>query len=194
MSARWYVARTRTRREYVAKDHLTAAGFEVLLPSVPSDPPRPGRTDAPLFPSYLFLRFDLEQDGTLALGHVPGPVRLVTFEGVAPFLPDDAVESLVRATEEIASEGGIWPRFQPGEEVSVHWGGSEIWGRVLEENRSPRARVRVLLDFVGAQVDVQVPGDRVRLLTGSRPPRRTRGHGRFIGGVAAPRYAGAATA
>ena len=138
--------------------------------------------------------FDLERDGTVALGHVPGPVWLVTFGGTAPFLSDDAVETLVRFTKEIALEGGIWPRFQPGQEVTVRWGGSEIWGRILEENRSPRARVRILLDFVGTQVGVQVPGDRVSLMTTRRPPRRTRGRGRFIGGGAAPLYAGAAPA
>lgn len=60
MTQRWYVARTTPLAEYVARDHLRTAGLEVFLPCGQTRTRRAGHHDTPLFPGYLFLRYDLE--------------------------------------------------------------------------------------------------------------------------------------
>lgn len=82
MAAHWYAARTRPMAEYVTRDSLEAVGVEVFLPCVRARPCRPGREDAPFFPGYLFLRYNMEERGLNPLQQIPQPVRPVSFGGV----------------------------------------------------------------------------------------------------------------
>lgn len=82
MTHKWYVARTKALAEYTARDRLGTAGCEVFLPCVGTVRPRRGHKDAPLFPGYLFLHYDLDQMGWQPLGQVPQLVGLVAFDGV----------------------------------------------------------------------------------------------------------------
>jgi hypothetical protein len=70
MALGWYVARTKLLREYTARDRLETAGCEVFLPGVGTVPTRRGHKQAPLFPGYLFLHYDLDQMGWLLLSQL----------------------------------------------------------------------------------------------------------------------------
>ena len=188
MALKWYVARTRPLAEYTTRYNLEAAGVEVFLPCSPSRSPRPGHGDSPLFPGYLFLRHDLEGEGTGILNRLPQPVRLVAFGEVVPPVPDEVVAGLVRRVEAIGGSGGLWTRFRAGDVVRVTLGSDENLAEVLEETKSSRARVRVLLEFLGRLVEAEVPWWDVQPVGAhsqlwnehGRPPRRTRGRGRRI--------------
>jgi hypothetical protein len=86
--------------------------------------------------------------------------------------------------------GGLWTRFRLGETVRVALGPTESLAEVVEEARSPQARVGVLLEFLGRQVEVKVPWKNVQPVGyqglietwSERPPRRTRGKGRWLTG------------
>ena len=190
MAVRWYAARTKPLAEYAARDNLQAAGLETFLPCAHTSDRRPGHQDAPLFLGYLFLHYDLEEQGRSLLHRVPHPVRLVAFGGVVPPVPDDLIAELAQRMEAINGIGGLWTRFQPGERVRVTLGPIESLAEVVEEARSPRARVRVLLEFLGGLVEAKVPWQDVQQLSdqglsrnwNARPPRRTRGSGRWIQG------------
>jgi hypothetical protein len=111
----------------------------------------------------------------------------VHFGNVVPPIPDEAVAALRQRIEGINREGGLWRRFRTGEQVRVISPGIETFAEVIEEARSPRHRVRVLLEFMGRLVAAQVPSDSLQPADfGSRenrhPPRRTRGGGRWIRG------------
>ncbi|MCE2463810.1 MAG: transcription termination/antitermination NusG family protein [Dehalococcoidia bacterium] len=64
MALKWYVARTRPLAEYAARDHLETAGLEVFMPCARTCTPRLGHEDMPLFPGYLFLRYDRRNEAT----------------------------------------------------------------------------------------------------------------------------------
>ena len=91
---RWYAARTKPLTEYAAKDRLEAEGVETFLPCVSTTSPRRGRSDEPLFPSYLFLRLDLEHDGTHVVRRVPTLVGLVRFDGAAPPMDEQVIAAI----------------------------------------------------------------------------------------------------
>ena len=152
--------------------------------------PRPGANDVevPLFPGYLFLRFDLEEQGS-AVRRLPGVSGWVRFGGVAAPVPDGVVADLAKRVEAINSGGGMWTRFRPGDVVRVASGRMESLAEVIEEPRSPEARVRVLLDFMGRQIPAQVPWHTLEavdretaMIQKGRRPRRTRGRGRWVQG------------
>ena len=190
MALKWYVARTRPLAEYAARNHLETAGLEVFLPCARTRTSRPGHEDSPLFPGYLFIRYDLEERGNGPLHRIPQPVRLVSFGGVAPSLPDCVINELSQRTCAINGTGGLWTRFRPGDRVRVALGPLESLAEVVEEAKSAGARVRVLLEFLGRMVEARVPLRDVQQVgaVGSAmrqdipPSRRTRGRGRWING------------
>ena len=143
------MARTTPLAEYVARDHLRTAGLEVFLPCGQTRTRRAGHHDTPLFPGYLFLRYDLETQGWGALRRFSQLVGLVTFGGEAPSVPDEVIDELAVKAETMSGRGGLWPRYQPGDRVSVSVGPIESLAEVVEGVSLPTARVRVLLEFFG---------------------------------------------
>jgi len=190
MTLRWYAARTKPLKEYAAREQMETAGFEVFLPCVKTLRPRRGRRDTPLFSGYLFLRHDLEGQGWGSMHRLPQFVRLVAFGGVVPPVPDEVITELGRRVAAVNDVGGLWTRFQPGDRVRVALGPMESLGEVVEEAKSSRRRVRVLLDFLGRQVYAQIPRPGLQAVRAEeplansnyRPPRRTRGKGRWLRG------------
>lgn len=194
MALAWYVARTRPFAEYRAKDHLERMEIECFLPAASTPSPRRGREDAPLFPGYLFTRYNLEQWGTGALRWGPGLAGLVAFGGVAPSVPDEVIDELRERVVEIDKSGGRWNRFHPGDPVVVRLGsrGTESLAEVVTDAKSPTGRVWVLLEFLGRLAHAEVPWQNLRPAPGGYganesgaylPHRRTRGRGRFLRAV-----------
>lgn len=187
MSLKWYAVRTKPQSEYLAGNVLGGQGFEVFLPLVGSPTPRAGRQDTPLFPGYLFLRYDVDRQDWPSLTQLPGILGWVRFNGFVPAVPDEVVELVAERVQAINCTGGLWTRFRRGQRVHVLSGKMEGLAEVVEEPRSPEDRVRVLLEFMGRQVPAQVPWlnlrpiERTALALRLRTDqRRTRGRGRRI--------------
>lgn len=183
----WYVIRTEPQADELAARELHRAGFQTFLPRVKVVHPRKERAEAPLFPGYLFLRWDLENRGKPSLHEAPHVSGWVSFGGMTPPVPDEVVAELAGRVDELNSEGGIWRRFKTGEKVRVVSSPMESLAEVAEEAKSPRARVKVLLQFMGRLVPAQVPWESLRPIeevakAKSPKPRRTRGRGRWIRG------------
>ena len=91
-STHWYALRVKSNRERVTALGLKGKGYPVFLPECKraADGPRQGET--PLFPGYLFCRFDV--NNRLPILTLPGMVRIVGFgKHPAPVDPDE-LESL----------------------------------------------------------------------------------------------------
>lgn len=184
MGLQWYLVRTKPLCEYKASTALGRNGYELFFPLVSTPRPRLGRQDAPLFPGYLFVRQDRDSSRLTPLDRIEGMIGWVQFDGVAPEVPDEVIRELAKRLEIIDSQGGSWKRFQPGERVRVASGWVDVLAEVLEEPASPNSRVRVLLDFMGRLVRARVPWQDLQPVDEEsvRPPRRTRGKGRWIDG------------
>ena len=187
MARNWYVIRTAPRAEYMASAELDRAGFEVFSPRVKNLRAQGGHANVPLFPGYLFLRCDLAEDAPTFKQVAPHVSGWVSFDGVVPPLPGEFIDALHRRLADIDNEGGLWRRFRRGEKVQVVAGHMQELAEVLEEPKSPQARVRVLMEFMGRLVSAQVPWEDLRPAEevqspGNRSPRRTRGKGRWIQG------------
>ena len=185
MALGWYVLRIQPRAEYLAAEELSRDGFEIFFPCVKSPTHRIGHTDEPLFPGYLFLRGDYATHGWPSFRPSHRVAGWVIFEGVAPSIPDDVVSELAQRVEQINGTTGLWRRFIPGEKVKVISGALEGLAEVVEEAKSPEGRARVLLQFMGRLVPLLVPWENLRPVQESdierpRPPRRTRGGGRWL--------------
>ena len=125
MARRWYVARTKPAVEHAAMDQLRSDGFEAFMPCTRTLHVRKGRREVPLFPGYLFLRYDLEQEGSRPLRLVPQLRGLVVFDGVAPPVPDQVIRELAHRMEQTNAGQGLWRRPKPGDQMTVSIGSTQ---------------------------------------------------------------------
>ena len=189
MSGSWYLVSTKPLCEYKAAAALERNGYDIFFPRVQTPRPRLGHDDSPIFPGYLFIRRDQGLADLPPIERVAGLRGWVQFDGVVPPVPDEVIDELARRIRTINSHGGHWDRFQPGQTVRVTSGWIDNLAKVVEEPESPKARVRVLLNFMGRLVRARVPWEdlqpvgeaQVRAFR-SRSARRTRGKGRWIRG------------
>ena len=189
MTQIWYVVRTKPRSEYRAAAALEREDFKIFLPLIRMPRSRGGYTVAPLFPGYIFLRHDWENQEWPSVRMLPGIIGWLRLGGVVPPVPGEVVTELVRRSEAINQSGGLWTRFRRGQRVRVVSDKIDALAQVLEEPRSPRDRVRVLLQFMGRMAPAQVPWDHLQAVQETehldytdQARRRTRGGGRWIKG------------
>ena len=118
-SQMWYAIHTRTRRERWTATLLSGKGYEIFLPTYVSErrwARRSKEVSSPLFPGYLFCRFDVQKRlpilvtpgviGVVGQGRVPVPV---------PLSEISAIQSLV--SSEVPAEP--WPYLECGQRVQI---------------------------------------------------------------------------
>ena len=72
MSRHWYVIRTNPQSEHIAATSLEREGLELFFPRVRRTLPRDDCRLVPLFPGYLFLRYDVNKKDRLPVQRLPG--------------------------------------------------------------------------------------------------------------------------
>jgi transcriptional antiterminator RfaH len=155
----WFCLRTQSKHEHIAAAHLSQGpDVEVYLPRIKfkrSTRQGPAWFTEALFPNYLFARFDFP--GALKqVHHARGVAGVVHFGQQWPEIPDSVIADL-RATvtgEEVHVLDG---ELQPGEDVVISGGAFHDLRAVVTRVLPGRARVALLLEFLGRQTMVEVP-------------------------------------
>jgi transcription antitermination factor NusG len=118
----WYALQVWSRKESHVAALLRGIGYECFLPTYKvqrqwSD--RLKETECPLFPGYLFSRFDFQSRRGLVM--TPGVIQIVGNGRVALPVAETEIERLQMA---VASEAPRqpWPYLEVGERVRVTWG------------------------------------------------------------------------
>jgi transcription antitermination factor NusG len=122
----WFAIHTRTRYENFVATQLRGKGYELFLPLYNcrrrwSD--RIKELELPLFPGYLFCRFD--PLNRLPILMTPGVFRVVGI-GKNPFPVDDAEIAAIQAALRSGLPTQPWPFLQIGQRVKVEFG--PLWG------------------------------------------------------------------
>jgi transcription antitermination factor NusG len=153
----WFGIRVKPRSEFRASDGLSLRGFEPFLPAQRvrrrwSD--RVKVLDEPLFPGYLFCRF--EPSELIRILESPGVIQVIGI-GRTPVSVSDAEIGAIQTM--VASQVVLtpWPYLQTGQGVSIDTGPlAGIQGIVVRsEVGKPRVVVSVTLlqRSVAAEVD-----------------------------------------
>lgn len=159
----WFAVRAQPKHEHIAAAHLRQEGqLEVFLPRIRfRRATRRGAvwfTEA-LFPGYLFARFNWTRDLRRVL-HSRGVSTVIHFGDRWPTIPDAAMAELQTRYqgEEIYC---VPEELQPDEEVKIVSGPFQGLLAVVLRPQPGRARVAVLLDFLGRQTCIEVPNANV---------------------------------
>jgi transcriptional antiterminator RfaH len=154
---RWYVVHTLPHREMHAERQLVAQGFRTFLP-------RYGKTvrharklrtvNAPFFPRYLFVAFDLEHDRWRSVNGTFGVARLMMANESPIPVPRGVVESLAVSC---GANGHLQlgKTLNLGDRVRVLSGPfADLVGGLTRVDGS--GRVQILLRLLGGEVPVSI--------------------------------------
>jgi len=155
--ASWYLVRTKPHKERWVCDQLAGCTAEVFLPLLRARR-RLKVTLSPLFPCYLFARFDLRRD-YFTVKYTAGVHGLVSAGREPLAVPAAIVEDL----RQRGSDGAVeLPRkaFGRGERVKVVGGPFRGFDAIFERYLSSSERVVILLEAIEAQgIRVVLPRD-----------------------------------
>lgn len=153
----WYAIHTKPRQETLAESGLQREGVETFHPKLCRK--RTIRrvrkwTTGPLFPGYIFGRFDIRQSARL-VKYATGVTNIVSFGG-KPAVVEDAIIQTIRshAQEDVVTAQP--QQFKPGDIVEIQEGPLRGLLGIFEREMSDRDRVVVLLDALakGARVEL----------------------------------------
>ena len=167
-SLAWFAVQVRSPLEQWLSVTLREKGYEAYLPTYRSRrtwSDRVKEIDQPLFPRYLFCRFDpMYRLPILKTPHVQGIVSI----GRAPIaIPDHEIEAVRR----MVSEGYTarpWPYLREGQHVRIRKGPLTGVEGILTEFKKAY-RLVVSIELLQRSVAAEVDGDWVEVLHRDSP-------------------------
>jgi len=118
----WFALQVRARKEDWVASQLTGQGFDCFLPkykTVRQWSDRAKELEQPLFPGYLFCRFDYHNRRSLVV--TPGIIQIVG-SGRSP-IPVEQVEiESIRMAVSSGLPNHPWPYLEVGERVRINYG------------------------------------------------------------------------
>jgi transcriptional antiterminator RfaH len=163
--AAWYCVRSQPKHEHIAAANLRRhEEVDVFNPIIRYRRPTrrgPVWVNEPLFPSYLFARFDWNASFA-SVRHTFGVSSIVHFGKDWPTIPEQVISELQE------SMGGDEPRvleesLSPGDEIEISGGPFDGLRAVVKRFFPARQRVAVLMDFLGRQTLTEI--DRTAVVT-----------------------------
>jgi transcription antitermination factor NusG len=118
----WYAVHVHTRKEAFIASQLNSQGIECFVPTYKSMrkwSDRMKEVELPLFPSYLFSRFDFQDRRPVVM--TPGVLQIVGNSLTAIPVPASEISALQTAVT-CALPHQPWPYVEVGEKVRVTYG------------------------------------------------------------------------
>jgi transcription antitermination factor NusG len=153
----WFALQVRSRREALVATHLEGQGYECFLPLYKSQrrwSDRVKEVDQPLFPGYLFCRFELHNRGPLLM--TPG-VQQIVGTGRTPIAVADSEMESIRQVLASGLPSQPWLYLQIGQRVRVNHGGlNNLEGILVNFKGSHRVvlSVSLLQRSVAMEIDL----------------------------------------
>jgi transcriptional antiterminator RfaH len=162
----WYCLRTQHKRE-----HITARNLSSQL-SIQTYCPRISlvrktklgkkRFIEALFPNYMFARFDFHE-AMRVVNFANGVTYIVHNGRKDPFIPDAVIEELQATTpDDLITLPD--PVLSPGAKVEILEGSLKGLNGTVLASLSPLNRVAILLNFLGREIEVNLPFSTVHTL------------------------------
>lgn len=156
----WVALHVRANHERAVAKQLDVHGYEPFLPMSSSEP-RPGRpAGRPLFPGYVFCRY--QPCPTVRMVQIPGVVRLLSYGNGPAVLSEGEIEAVRRVS---SSGAGVepWAFLQRGQRVRITCGPLRGLEGILADSAS-RLRMIVSVTMLRRSVAVSVDAGQLAVL------------------------------
>ena len=158
----WYTVNTKSQHERVAELSLQKLGVETFYPQLKQRKVIRRRAETrigPLFPRYLFARFQLDTHYR-AVAYASGVRNIVTF-GTLPATVEDEIIEGIRARLHDGYLTVPAPSFMPGDIIRIQTGPLQGLEAVFVREMSDHERVVLLLRTLTYQARVVLPFEQV---------------------------------
>jgi transcriptional antiterminator RfaH len=160
MSKEWFILQFKSNSHHLAEKNLKRQGFETFLPLHDATSRRTSRfinTSKPLFPGYMFIKFDKAEPDWHTINNTYGVSRLITFNSVLKSIPTIFVDHLMKRYD---LSGKLIPiqKFKKGDHVTVLKGPFANFIATVEKYEADQ-RIWILMDLMGRKTKIQTPSD-----------------------------------
>jgi transcriptional antiterminator RfaH len=152
----WYVVQTKPRQEERAQYFLAEKGLEAFLPKMEVVRIRGHRrtlVQKPLFPSYLFSRFD-QQESLADVRWAKGVIKILPESSQPQSVDNEIVKGVMR----LAQKDGVIRQnsLKRRDNVRIVKGPFKDLLGIFEHWTSDQGRVRVLLNVINYQASIEL--------------------------------------
>ena len=156
MSKEWFILQFKPNSHHIATKNLNRQGFETFLPLHDTTSRKLSRfinTSKPLFPSYMFIRFNRAESDWHKINNTYGVSRLVTFNTILKSIPTKFVENLMRRYD---LSGNLLPvgKLKKGDQVKILKGPLSNFIATVEKYEDDQ-RIWILMDLMGRKSKIQ---------------------------------------
>jgi len=164
MSKEWFVLQFKSNSHHIAAKNLNRQGFETFLPLYETTSRRTSRfmnTSKPLFPGYMFIKFDRAESVWHKINNTIGVSRLITFNSILKSIPTIIVDHLMKRCD---LSGKLIPikKLKKGDHVTVLKGPFANFIATVEKYETDQ-RIWILMDLMGRKAKIQTPSDNLTL-------------------------------
>ena len=164
MSKEWFILQYKPNAHHKAIKNLNRQGFETFLPLIDATARKLSRfvnTSIPLFPGYMFVRFDKAESEWHKINNSYGVSRLITFDSNLKSIPTSFVDHLMKRYD---LSGKLIPiqKLKKGDQVTVLKGPFANFIATVEKYEADQ-RIWILMDLMGRKTKIQTPSDNLTL-------------------------------
>jgi transcriptional antiterminator RfaH len=164
MSKEWFILQFKSNSHHLATKNLNRQGFETFLPLHDTTSRRLSRfmnTSKPLFPGYMFIRFDRTESEWYKINYTYGVSRLITYNSILKSIPTTFVDSLMVRCD---LSGKLLPikKLKKGDNVTVLKGPFANFIATVEKYEADQ-RICILMNLMGRMTKIQTPSDNLIL-------------------------------
>ena len=158
MSKEWFILQFKANSHHQAAKNLNQQGFEIFLPLNNNTSRKASRfinTLRPLFPGYMFIKFDKTEDKWHKIKNTYGVSRLITFNSSLKSIPTTFIDSLMKRYD---PSGKLIPiiEMKKGDKVEILEGPFANFIATVEKYESEQ-RIWILMDLMGRKAKLQTP-------------------------------------
>ena len=164
MSKEWFILQFKPNAHHQAAKNLIRQGFEIFLPLHDTTSRKLSRfvnTSKPLFPGYMFIKFDKAESKWHKINNTYGVSRLITTNSLLKSIPSKFVDSLMKRFD---LSGKLLPsqKLKEGDQVTVLKGPFANFIATVEKYEADH-RIYILMDLMGRKTKIQAPSDALKL-------------------------------
>ena len=179
----WYALYTKLRAEKRVVAALQQHGMKTFLPLIQSKPDGQHYVEVALFPGYVFVHADLEEEKEAHWKWVPGVCHVVACGDRPAALPDRIINALKREAGQKEAVGWRARKRLRGSDASRNTDDPCDDPLLDLEDATATEQMTVLLTFLDQINGIQPDSEHLEVTTPDKRlkrPRRSRGHGRII--------------
>ena len=164
MSKEWFILQFKSNSHHLAAKNLNRQGFETFLPLQETTSRRLSRfinTSKPLFPGYMFIKFDRAESEWHKINSTYGVSRLITFNSILKSIPTRFINNLMKRYD---LSGKLLPiqKLKKGDQITVLTGPFSNFIATVEKYEADH-RIWILMDLMGRKTKIQTPSDALKL-------------------------------